>query len=114
LPVPGLQFSCTRLVAKHTWTDRPGYGLKPLASWLGISFRHHDALEDSVACAKILLAAADSVGASSMEELEQKLSLRRGAAGEWGYRGASRSRSRRSVNAWLAQEGLRGSSTPDF
>src|SRR5690606_17610848 len=114
LPVPALQFSCTRLIAKHAWTDRPAYGLKPLASWLGISFRHHDALEDSIACAKILLAAAESVGAGSMEELEQRLSLRRGAAGEWGYRGATRSRSRLSANAWLAQDCRRNSGFSEF
>lgn len=114
LPVPALQFSCTRLVAKHTWTDRPAYGLKPLSNWLGISFRHHDALEDSVACAKILLAAAESVGASTMEQLEQKLSLRRGAAGEWGYRGAARTRSSRNINAWLVQEAQQKHRISDF
>lgn len=114
LPIPSLQFSCTRLIAKHTWTDRPAYGLKPLASWLGIRFRHHDALEDSVACAKILLAAADSVGAGTMEQLEQSLSLRRGSAGAWGYRGAARSRSRRSANTWLAQESQRNARISEF
>jgi DNA polymerase-3 subunit epsilon len=94
ITVPELQFSCTRLVARHTWPDRPGYGLKPLASWLGIEFRHHDALEDSIACASILLAAANTVGATSMKQLEEKLAIGRGAAGEWGYRGATRVRSR--------------------
>jgi DNA polymerase III subunit epsilon len=94
LPVPELDFSCTRLVARSAWAGRPGYGLKPLADWLGITFRHHDALEDSTACAKVLLAAADTVGASAMEELEEKLLLRRGAAGQWGVRAASRIRRR--------------------
>ncbi len=88
LPVPPLEFSCTRLIARRTWPDRPGYGLKPLASWLGIEFRHHDALEDSVACASLLLAAAEAVGASSIPELEGKLSICRGTANEFGYQGA--------------------------
>jgi len=92
IPVPNFEFSCTRLVARHAWPGRPSYGLKPLASWLGIEFRHHDALEDSIACASILLAAAQSVGASSIKELESKLSILRGAAGNWGYRGATRAR----------------------
>jgi len=101
--VPELQFSCTRLVARHTWPDRPGYGLKPLASWLGIKFRHHDALEDSIACASILLAAAEETGVSTMLELEQKLCLCRGKAGQWGYRGATRARvSRAKSNAPVA------------
>jgi DNA polymerase III subunit epsilon len=98
IPVPDLEFSCTRLIARHAWAGRPAYGLKPLASWLGITFRHHDALEDSIACAKILIAAAESIGAESMEQLEQQLNLRRGTAGDWGYRGATRQRvSKRKV-----------------
>jgi DNA polymerase III subunit epsilon len=92
LPVPELEFSCTRLISRNTWTDRPAYGLKPLANWLGVSFRHHDALEDSIACAKILIAAAQSLETDSMEQLEQRLNLRRGMAGDWGYRGATRAR----------------------
>lgn len=92
LPVPELQFSCTRLISRNTWPDRPSYGLKALANWMNISFRHHDALEDSIACAKLLLSAADQVGADSLPQLESKLSLCRGQVGSWGYRGASRSR----------------------
>ena len=88
--IPDLEFSCTRLVARNTWPDRPGYGLRALADWLGIRFRHHDALEDSIACAKVLLAAAETLGIDSMPQLEAKLSLRRGTAGRWGYRGATR------------------------
>lgn len=88
LPIPELQFSCTRLISRNAWPGRDGYGLKPLASWLGVRFRHHDALEDSIACAKILLAAAESTNTESIEAMEERLSLRRGTAGEWGYRGA--------------------------
>lgn len=94
LAVPQLEFSCTRLIARQVWPNRPGYGLKPLASWLGIEFRHHDALEDSLACAAVLLAAAKEVGASTIQELETKLSLCRGTAGETGYCGAKRVASR--------------------
>lgn len=100
LPVPEMEFSCTRLIARRTWPDRPAYGLKPLASWLGIEFRHHDALEDSIACASLLLAAAQQVGATSIQELEKKLSICRGTVGAYGYQGAkqivSRARERRS------------------
>lgn len=87
-PVPELQFSCTRSVARRTWPHRPRFGLKPLAEWLGIRFRHHDALEDSIACAKIMLAAAIDREADSLEDLEKRLRIGRGQAGDWGYRGA--------------------------
>ncbi|MCC9655933.1 exonuclease domain-containing protein [Rhodopirellula halodulae] len=95
-PAPEFQYSCTRAIARRTWPQQPRFGLKPLSDWLGIRFRHHDALEDSVACAKIALAAAEDKAASSLEDLESKLSLSRGAAGSWGKKGPTSRRSTRS------------------
>lgn len=82
--VPELEYSCTRLIARRTWTGRRRYGLKPLASWLGVEFRHHDALEDSIACAKILLAAGIDKQADDLPSLEKKLRIARGKVGPWG------------------------------
>ena len=90
IAVPELHFSCTRLIAKQTWPDRGRYGLKPLATWLGVDFRHHDALEDSRACASILLAAGIAKQAESLEELEAGLRINRGKAGDWGVKQAAR------------------------
>ncbi len=84
--IPELQFTCTRAIARKTWPHRRRYGLKPLAEWLGIRFKHHDALEDSIACAKILLAAGIDRDAVSLEDLEKRLRLARGVAGQWGHR----------------------------
>ena len=45
-------------VARKAWKNvYGGYGLANLAQMLDIDFRHHDALEDSVACGKIVAAA---------------------------------------------------------
>ncbi|GAA5510844.1 exonuclease domain-containing protein [Novipirellula caenicola] len=95
IPVPDLQYTCTRAIARQVWPSRPRFGLKPLADWLGIRFRHHDALEDSQVCAKILLAAGIQAGAGTLEELEQRTKLSRGVAGAWGKRGPSKSHFRR-------------------
>jgi len=95
--VPSLHFTCTRLIARAAWPGQSGYGLKRIADWLGIQFRHHDALEDSVACARILLAAAATAGATTLDQLEEKLSLSRGIVNEDGYQGAKkRTRARRT------------------
>ncbi|MCM2372463.1 exonuclease domain-containing protein [Aporhodopirellula aestuarii] len=91
-PIPEMQYSCTRAIARRTWPRQPRFGLKPLSDWLGVRFKHHDALEDSIACAKIALAAAEEVGATSLEQLEEKLKLTRGIAGEWGKSGPTTSR----------------------
>ncbi|WDQ16830.1 exonuclease domain-containing protein [Rhodopirellula sp. P2] len=119
-PVPDMQYSCTRAIARRTWPQQPRFGLKPLSDWLGIRFRHHDALEDSIACAKIALAAAEDSGATSLEELEAKLSLSRGTAGEWGKQGPTTRRASTKRKSSPQRSGLRtpevviaGSTVPD-
>lgn len=50
-------------VARRAWPDNygvHGWGLKNIAKELGISFRHHDALEDARAVAEIVLRACDA------------------------------------------------------
>ena len=67
------------MLAAAAWPGRQRYGLKPLGQWLGIQFRHHDALEDARCCARIALAIAEArevVG--GFEQLEQLLQVTRG------------------------------------
>ncbi|MCC9603180.1 DNA polymerase III subunit epsilon [Stieleria sp. JC731] len=94
--IPSLSFSCTRLIARQAWPDRQRFGLKPLSNWLGVEFRHHDALEDSRACAQVLLAAGVSSGAESLDDLEKRLRISRGKFGNWGIKNAKRIDGRRS------------------
>ncbi len=75
---PDLEFTCTRSLARGAWPGRSGYGLKPLGTWLGISFRHHDALEDARCCASIALAVAKTCEQSELAAVEKALSIRRG------------------------------------
>ena len=115
--IPELHFTCTRAIARATWPSRPRYGLKPLSDWLGVRFKHHDALEDSIACAKVLLAAGIDKQVASMEDLEKSLRLERGKAGDWGYQGARRRRgrsSRRSSGPQRRQLTLPELPLPDF
>lgn len=72
-------FQCTRALARSAWPGRPRYGLKPLGVWLGLNFKHHDALEDARVCAKIALAAEMNLESpGSLAELEKRLGVRRG------------------------------------
>jgi DNA polymerase-3 subunit epsilon len=63
----------TSRVVRRAWPDRAraGYGLRPVAEMLGISFRHHDAEEDARAAGEILLRAIAHTGVSLMEWLER-------------------------------------------
>ncbi|MEC8555563.1 MAG: exonuclease domain-containing protein [Planctomycetota bacterium] len=78
LSCPNLDFSCTRLLAQAAWPGKSRYGLKPLADWLQIQFKHHDALEDARACAEVALAAARSAKCLDLPAMEKQLQLRRG------------------------------------
>ena len=52
-------------IARTVWqSDRKGasFGLKPLADWLGIKFKHHDALEDAITAGRITLLACQHSG----------------------------------------------------
>lgn len=54
-------------IARRAWPERygqRGYGLKNIAGDLGISFRHHDALEDAKAASEIVLHACAETGLS--------------------------------------------------
>jgi DNA polymerase III subunit epsilon len=75
---PNLEFNCTRSLARAAWPGRYRYGLKPLGDWLGIRFKHHDALEDARCCAVIALAVAETCQENDLTTLEKSLRIRRG------------------------------------
>lgn len=49
-------------IARAAWPGRPGYGLKALAEFHGIRFRHHDGLADATATAQIVQRALAELG----------------------------------------------------
>lgn len=75
---PDFQFQCTRALAREAWPGRSRYGLKPLGDWLGIRFRHHDALEDARCCARIALAISKQQEIADLSDLEEQLKIKRG------------------------------------
>jgi DNA polymerase III subunit epsilon len=57
LAPPKQRFECTVLLARRTWGIYPTK-LPNVCEALGIPLKHHDALSDAEACARILIAAA--------------------------------------------------------
>ena len=78
---PRNELQCTRLISKRAWPDKSGHGLAAVAERLGISFRHHNALEDARASALIAIHAAQRIDCKDFVELEDKLGLVRGRLG---------------------------------
>ena len=56
LPSPVLPFQCTVRLARKIWNLRPA-NLTSVFAFRGIPLKHHDAVSDAEACAKIVIAA---------------------------------------------------------
>ncbi len=105
---PNFDFTCTRFLARCAWPGRSGYGLKPLGNWLGIQFRHHDALEDARCCAHIAMTIEKQQQADNLPSLEQKLRITRGkirsasiaSPRSIGKRGSTPASPRASTDRW--------------
>lgn len=54
-PLP--TFTCTVQCARRAWPTLMNHKLDTVSRYLGIQLKHHEALSDSLACAKIYLAA---------------------------------------------------------
>ncbi|MBD2259406.1 3'-5' exonuclease [Pseudanabaena sp. FACHB-2040] len=63
LTPPSSAFICTVKLARDTWNIRPTK-LPNVCEYLGIPLKHHDALSDAEACARIVISANQSKAAS--------------------------------------------------
>lgn len=85
IPYPSFDYLCTVAVSKATWQEQVNNKLDTLANMLSINFKHHDACDDAVACAKVLLAALKSTKSNSVEELCTNTKIKLGKIYEKGY-----------------------------
>ena len=61
-------------IVRRAWPERyahGGWGLRNVATDLGISFKHHDALEDARATAKVVIAACEHTGLDPEDWIHQ-------------------------------------------
>lgn len=84
-PYPETEYYCTRVLSKLAWPQHPTYALDHIAKSLGIDFQHHDAEEDAVACALILLATCRQVNAATIDDLKTSLGVQVGKLFSGGY-----------------------------
>lgn len=72
---PELEYTCTVKISRKVWPDLENHKLNTLGAFLGVEFKHHQALEDAETCAKVALAAAERQRVTSMEALLQSIGL---------------------------------------
>ncbi len=66
-----IKYFDTLQLARKVWKHLPRHKLNLLAEHIGVTFQHHNALEDAVVCAKILFAMASEQGRTIGEFLYQ-------------------------------------------
>jgi len=64
-----MHYLCSIQRAKKSWDYFPRYGLKHLAEYHNIEFKHHRAGDDAEACAKISLLAFEKLLLTTNEEI---------------------------------------------
>ena len=76
LPQPKMRHLCTVKIARRVWPGLESYRLSALADKFGITFCHHNALQDARTCAQIVLLAQKEAGVGSLPELARRLELK--------------------------------------
>lgn len=89
---PTFDYLCTVKVAQKTWVDLHNHKLDTMSRFLNFDFKHHDALDDCLACANVLIKACEKENVTSPLALADKLKLQVGKVYKGGYKACSISR----------------------
>jgi DNA polymerase-3 subunit epsilon len=89
LEFPEFDYLCTVKIAQKTWTDLENHKLDQMSRFLNFKFKHHDALDDCLACANVLIRACEAQGVDSPLELAKHLNLQVGKIYQGGYKPCS-------------------------
>ena len=82
---PTTRYICTCKAARKTWDNLENHKLNTVSDHLHFEFEHHNALEDALACANILLAVQREKIADTAEELAKALGMKIGTLLPGGY-----------------------------
>ena len=75
LPIPDLQYFCTYSLARRTWPELDSYGLEDLAAHFGIVYKAHNALDDAMACGKLVQMSTEKFECKNIIELLTKAGM---------------------------------------
>jgi DNA polymerase-3 subunit epsilon len=73
-----MPFLCSCSLSRRCWPELPGHSLGALGREFGIAFHHHNAGEDAMMAARLVLLAAENYSAESVEEVMSHAQLRMG------------------------------------
>jgi DNA polymerase-3 subunit epsilon len=75
IPIPSFEHICTCELAEKAFPGLDSYRLKSVSIFLGYKFKHHDAGEDALAAANIILKAMEKTGIHDIRLLAENLGV---------------------------------------
>lgn len=82
---PRSKYLCSFKASRMVFSNLLNYSLDTIADSLGISFCHHDALEDAEATAKILIHMISLTGCTCVDDFANNINLRLGTISDSNY-----------------------------
>ena len=82
---PESRYICTYKAAKKTWENLENHKLNTVSDHLHFQFQHHNAQEDALACANILIAVQREKNAYTADALSAALGMKIGTLAPGGY-----------------------------
>lgn len=82
---PEVQYLCTYKAALKTWDGLENYKLDTISKFLNFEFEHHNAEQDALACANILLAILNKNRLNNINQLSDIIGLKIGQLYSNGY-----------------------------
>ncbi len=86
---PSFDYVCTVKLAQKHWPHLPNHKLNTVSEYLGFSFKHHDALDDTLACANILTTIGLERNEKCVKEVAKQLGVTVGKVYPGGYKSCS-------------------------
>ncbi|MDR6433242.1 3'-5' exonuclease [Brucella pseudogrignonensis] len=82
---PELQYLCSVKMAQKVWPGLSSHKLNVLASYLGLSFKHHNAAADAAMCAEAAIAMAGTLRVATLLDVPAQIGMTPGRLFPGGY-----------------------------
>lgn len=86
---PTFDYLCTVKLAQKTWPNLDNHKLNTISDFLSFDFNHHDALDDCLACANVMIKACADEGVATPKDLAFKHRVKVGQVFPGGYKACS-------------------------
>jgi len=76
---PEFDFLCTVSIARRLWKQLPNHKLNTLAGFFNFKFKHHNAIDDAIVCAKVAIEALKMKDLHTLYQLAESLKIKAGS-----------------------------------